>query len=602
MIRRSGATCIPEALRLAPGLDVAQINSSEWAISARGFNGPFADKLLVMIDGRTVYSQISSGTNWDVQDVLLEDVDRIEVIRGPGGTLWGANAVQGVINIITKKATDTQGIYATGGGGSVLRSEEAVRYGGQIGDDGCYRVYAKSFDNGPFYDPNKPANDAWNQTRFGFRSDFNLDHDKSNTLTVQGDYYTGLSDTDASKTLTVPPYSEPLSGCVFNTGENLLARYRHVTDEDSDWTLQTYYDSYERDSDILNTERQRTCNVDLQYRFRLSDCQRITCGAGYRHIDMDCPSLEPFTVSILPVEESYYKVSQFVQDEITLAPDTLALIFGCKLEQNTYTDFEYQPTVRLLWTPDQTHTFWGAISRAVRTPCEVSRQLFATTPSGLADPPLLRVLGNDDFDSETLMAYELGYRTQATERFSWDIATFFNVYKDLEEVVPISGPQPEAYPPPLHYILPMEFVNLGNAESCGVETDIDMGRVRNSWRLTAQYTLLRLFVYDGEGGPITSGNSPSHQVSLRSSWDIGKNLDFDITARYVDCLTDIDVPAYMTMDLRLAWRLRKNLELAVVGQNLLQPYHWEFASTAGDLNCEVTEIPRSVYGTLTWRY
>ena len=181
-------------------------------------------------------------------------------------------------------------------------------------------------------------------------------------MTVQGDYYAGISGSDASKTLTVPPYSEPLEGAVYNTGENVLARYRHVADEDSDWTLQMYYDNYERDSDILNTERAKTLDVDLEYRFRLTDCQRITCGAGYRHIDMDCPSLEPFTTIILPVEESYYKVSQFIQDEITLAPDTLGLIVGCKLEQNTYTDFEYQPTVRLLWTPDKTHTLWGAVS------------------------------------------------------------------------------------------------------------------------------------------------------------------------------------------------------------------------------------------------
>ena len=211
------------------------------------------------------------------------------------------------------------------------------------------------------------------------------------------------------------------------------------------------------------------------------------------------------------------------------------------------------------------------------------------------------MLGNDDFQSETLVAYEVGYRTQATERFSWDIATFYNVYKDLEEVVPISGPQPEPYPPPLHYILPMEFTNLGNADSCGVELATTWA-VSERWRVSAQYTLLRLFVRDGEGGPTTSGNSPSHQVSLRSSWDLRKDLDLDLTARYVDCLTDLNVPSYLEMDLRLAWRLRKCLELAVVGQNLLQTYHWEFAPTPGDLNSEVTEVPRSVYGTLTWRY
>jgi iron complex outermembrane receptor protein len=398
----------------------------------------------------------------------------------------------------------------------------------------------------------------------------------------------------------VPPFSQPLEGAVLNNGENVLARYRHVTDEDSDWTLQVYYDNFERDSTILNTERAKTFDVDFQYRFRLSDRQMVTCGAGYRYIHMDCPSQEPFTESIVPVEQSYNKVSQFVQDEIALAPDTFSLILGCKLEENSYTGFEYQPTARLLWTPDRTHTVWGAVSRAVRTPCEVSRSLSNTVYLG-PNMPFLRVLGNEDYGSETLMAYELGYRTQATERFSWDIATFYNVYNNLEEVLPVSGPQPEPVPLPPHLILPMTFTNLGNADSYGVELATNW-TVSERWRLSTGYTFLRLFMHDGVGGPTTNGNSPSHQVSLRSSWNLRENLDFDLTARYVDCLTDLDVPSYITMDLRLAWRPRKHLELAVVGQNLLQAHHYEFGRTTGNLDCEVTEVPRGVYGMATWRY
>ncbi len=600
MIRRSGATSIPEALRMAPGLDVAHINSNMWAISSRGFNGPYADKLLVLIDGRTVYSPVSTGVNWDIQDVLLEDVDRIEVIRGPGGTLWGANAVNGVINIITKQSSDTQGAYISAGGGTVERSNEAVRYGGRIGEDGYYRIYGKYFDRSPFFDPNMPANDGWNQGRWGFRTDFNLDRDKSNTLTIQGDHYVGTSGSDSARTIIDPPSSQLLEGSIRNNGENVLARYHHVTDEDSDWTLQSYFDNFENDSNILNTERARTFDVNLQYRFRLTERQMITCGAGYRYIQMDCPSLEPFTESILPVEQNYNKVSQFVQDDIALAPDELDFILGCKLEQNSYTGLEYQPTARLLWTPDHTHTLWGAVSRAVRTPCEVSRSLFITEPLG-PDMPLLRVLGNQDYGSETLIAYEVGYRTQATERFSYDIATFYNVYNQLEEVVPVSGPKLEQLPLPPHMILPMTFTNLGNADSYGLELATNW-TVSERWRLSAEYTFLRLFVHDGQGGPTSNGNSPIHQFYLRSSWNLGNDLDFDLIVRYVDCLTDLDVPSYMTMDLRLAWRPRKRLELAVVGQNLLQPYHYEFGKTADNLNCEITEVPRGVYGTVTLRY
>lgn len=603
MIRRSGATCIPEALRMAPGLDVAQFNSNTWAISSRGFDGVNAKKLLVLIDGRSVYTPISSGVYWDVQDVVLEDVERIEVIRGPGGTLWGANAVNGVINIITKTSNDTQGAYVNVGGGTAERSFETARYGGTIGEDGCYRVYGKYFDRSPFFDPNQPANDGWNQGRVGFRTDWNLDQDKSNTLTVQGDHYVGISGLTATETLTVPPYSVPTQGSVHNTGENVLARYRHVTDEDTDWSVQMYFDNFLRDNSILNTERVRTFDTELQYRFPLTERQEITCGAGYRYVHYFCPSESPFTNSIQPPEGSIYTSNQFVQDEIALSPDQLAFILGCKLEQNSFTYFEYQPTARLLWTPDKTHTLWGAVSRAVRTPACTEEFLLATAPPAPGSTVFPQIIGNQALNAESLMAYEIGYRTQMTEQFSWDLATFYNVYDDLIGTVAAPPPINQNDPPPPHQVLRIPFANSGSADSYGAELSTNW-TVAEHWRLAANYTFLRMITQGVPGQANTPGKNPCHQVGLRSSWDLSKDVDFDLTARYVDALTSLSVPSYITMDLRLAWRPEQyeHLELAVVGQNLLQPHHYEFGPSTETNGNEATEVPRGVYGTVTWRY
>lgn len=291
MIRRSGATCIPETLRMVPGMDVARINSNMWAISCRGFNSRFADKLLVLIDGRIVYNPVFSGVYWDTQDVLLEDIERIEVVRGPGGTLWGANAVNGVINVITKNAKQTQGAYANAGGGTYERLIAGARYGGKLGENGNYRVYAKDFERGEVadpqgnpFDPNGNANDAWRQGRVGFRCDWDLTPHGRDSLTVQGDYYKGVSAIEGSQQTTVPPSTLEQAGYDHLSGEDVLARWRHVCSEDSDWTLQTYYDKYERNS-FHRSELARTYDVDFQYRFSWTPRQTIICGAGYRHID-----------------------------------------------------------------------------------------------------------------------------------------------------------------------------------------------------------------------------------------------------------------------------------------------------------------------------
>jgi iron complex outermembrane recepter protein len=593
MIRRSGATSIPEALRMAPGLEVARVNSNSWAISSRGFNNGLADKLLVLMDGRTVYTPVYGGVYWDCVDTVLEDIDRIEVIRGPGGTLWGANAVNGVINIITKSAKDTQGVYAGLLSGTIEHSNESARYGGKIGENGHYRVYGKYFDRGSFpgqelaFVPpfswkyvDRPGYDEWNQGRVGFRADWDADRDHSNGFTIQGDHYVGNSGGTNS-------FAFPVQyGNTYNTGQNVLARWKHVNNEDSDWTLQAYFDNFQRDT-ILNSERVKTSDIDFVYRFPLTDRQQITCGAGYRYIQDDLPTNDP-NFGSFPTTRHYFVGSQFVQDEIEISPDKVQLILGCKLEQNSYTYFEYQPTIRAMYTPDRKHTFWGAVSRAVHTPTRIDQNMY------IYSPYFGTTIGNPNEKSEALMAYELGYREQMTERFSWDLATFYNVYHDLrstDEVIP--------------FVL-SQIGNGGDADTYGAELAINY-TVSERWKLSGQYTCLLMYTY-GNTSLQGDGHSPRNQFYVRSSWNVRENVDFDLMARYVDSLSYVDYFTgalscgnYIETDARLAWRPRKNLELALVGQNLLNAVHYEFYPSS-NVFTQLNEVPRSVYGSLTWRY
>ncbi|MHB1036926.1 MAG: TonB-dependent receptor plug domain-containing protein [Pirellulales bacterium] len=591
MIRRSGVTTIPEALRMAPGVEVARINASTWAITIRGFNSQYADKLLVMIDGRTVYTPVFAGVHWDVQDVLLEDIERIEVIRGPGGTLWGANAVNGVINILTKRAKDTQGAYVTAGGGTSEKMDDGVRYGGRIGEDLRYRVYGKHFDRGPGYAP-EGAHDDWRQGRGGFRADW--DPDKSDSLTVQGDYYGGESGIQSRFINTTPPFVQPVVGDDYLAGENVLTRWKHTYDEDSDWTLQMYYDHYRRNGPV-QVEMVRTLDVDFQYRFPLTERQKIIWGADYRLSHDDLPSKNYFSLHFDPQGRNDIMASAFVQDEITLVEDLLAFTVGSKFEDNNFTGFEYQPSGRLLWTPDKKQSAWAAVSRAVRTPSRVDDAIQATAAPAFGVFP--RLYGNPRFKSEDLMAYELGYRVQATERFAWDLAMFYNVYEDLKAVNP-GAPFLEFTPPPPHVVFPLILGNNARGQTYGTELAANW-TVAKWWRIYGQYTFLRLHT---DQAFLTEGTSPHNQVYLRSSWDLTPDWELDIMTRYVDNLPGLNVGSYISMDVRLGWRPKEHLEIAVVGQNLLESHHREFAETIERQFFQTTEVDRGVYGTITWRY
>src|SRR3982075_1138173 len=430
-IRRSGARSIPESLRMVPGLQVARIDENKWAISSRGFNGRFANKLLVLIDGRSVYTPLFSGVYWNIQDVMLEDVDRIEVIRGPGATLWGANAVNGVINIITKKAKATQSGVVTAGGGNEERGSVAGRYGDKIGKALSYRLYGKDFNWAPSeYPKGGTAHDGWEAQRGGFRADYTPAG--SNSFTLQGDlYHSGYNET-----LTIPSFAAPYSSTFPNTGAysggNILGRWNHAT-EDSSISLQMYFDNTTLSDNSLFVDHQNLFDIDFQDGFRLGDSQQMVWGLGYRAIiDRNDPS---FSVSLQPNQRTLNQFSAFLQDEIRLV-HSLRLMVGSKFEHNAFTGFEFEPNVRLLWTMTPNQSIWTAVSRAVRTPAlteEGLRLTSAVVPPGVPQnptpfPALVTVYGSRNFQSEDLLAYELGYRVQVTNTLSTDIATFYYRY------------------------------------------------------------------------------------------------------------------------------------------------------------------------------
>lgn len=591
-IRRSGASSIPEALRLADNLDIAQKGSHAWAISARGFNTDSANKLLVLMDGRSVYTPLFSGVFWDVQDYLLEDIDRIEVISGPGGTLWGANAVNGVINVITKNAKDTQGIYMESGGGSMLEDFVGVRYGGTLAPDVYFRVYGKYFDQDSDVFPNgDDASDSWRMGQGGFRVD--ATPSSENAFTLQGDFYGG---------------DEGLAtgGRVKVSGNNLLGRWSHTFSEDSTMSLQLYYDRTHLNDPIPGNafappgrlvDDLNTFDLDFQHRFSLWGFNRLVWGFGYRFTD-DAVENAP-ALAFSPTTLDHHLFSGFVQDEITLAKNLLFTL-GTKVEHNDYTGFEVEPSARLAWTPTEQQTIWGAISRAIRAPSRVDRDIRLPTP---AFAPIVNnlLIGGTGFESETVIAYEIGYRAQVTSKVSVSVSTFYNDYDHIRST--------STSPPPAFFGLPLFYANNLEGDNYGFELSANY-HVFDWWRLHGGFDLLREDIHVKPGrsdfnNGFNETADPKHQFSLRSSMDLPRNIEFDAALRWVDSFeynnsgAPATVPSYVELQVRLGWRPMKNLEVSIVGQNLVHDHHLEYVISNPNPR---EEIVRAVCGKVAWHF
>jgi len=632
-IRRAGVTSIPEALRMAPGVQVSRISDNAWAISARGFAEEFANKLLVMIDGRSVYTPLFAGVYWDVQDVMLEDVDRIEVIRGPGATLWGSNAVNGVINIITKRAEDTQGALVTAGYGNEEEGFGAVRYGYELNEDTHARVYAKYFrrDGGQRIDDTGRAHDDWDMIRGGFRLDSALsEHDD---LTVQGDFYDGGSGLENVEVVSlVPPTSRMIDRTQEVQGGNLLGRWTHRFSETSETMLQVYYDRTERQDDLVDEDRD-TVDVDFQHGFSLGERNRVTWGAGYRWSRDETSS--SFLVGLDPEDRVHDLVSGFVQDEITAVPDRLRFIVGSKFEYNDFSGFEYQPSGRFVYTPGEQHTLWGAVSRAVRTPSradeeiEILLEAMASSFSAcLAPPPVtcppappttvpftqaVTVNGNDDFDAEELTAFELGYRFHPAKRLSLDIATFYNRYQGLRsvEMGPITPSFAEILADPGAFLAnpvieaPLVFDNKLDGITYGAEIAASW-QVTDWWRLLATWSGIQIDMdpdrdsTDLNTGDTIEGSTPTHMATLRSQMDLPGDLELDGSLFWMENLPALSVPSHLGVDVRIGWKPTDHLELSLVGRNIQESRHQEFGGTT--LIRSAAKVDRSIYGKVTWTY
>ena len=609
-IRRAGARTIAEALRMAPGIQVSRVDADKWTVSARGFNDTFSNKLLVLIDGRSVYTPLYSGVYWDVQDTMMEDIDRIEIIRGPGATLWGANAVNGVINIITKTAQETQGPLVTMGTGTHETYDTGMRFGDRLGTDGAWRIYAKA-NNRHSFDPvvGDSDLDSWRSARGGFRMD--LDIDIRDTVTLQSDIYQEQKEQmlDLPETLTQPALG-PQHYTGKASGMDLLARWRRAYGDTSDMTLQIYYDKTERKEIVLEEVRD-TVDFDFQHRFQLTASQEVIWGVGYRHTQDETE--EGQSISITPDNRTDQVFSGFVQDEFTLKPNTWWLTMGSKFEHNDYTGYEIQPNIRLRWKPGPQQTAWAAVSRAVRTPSRGEhdfRSEFDVQRVTLPYPPytsttyLGAFLGNKTFDSETLTAYELGYRLAPSNRLSIDLAAFYNEYDDLRTF----EPRPEAAfaetdPLPPHIVVPYDVDNKMEGKTFGVEL-VTVWHPLSFWKLTTGYSWLYMHLQTDpdSSAPFPeeeAGFSPVNQIQLRSALDLTHGWSLDTELYYVDELSDLDIPAYTRLDIRLGWQLRTDLELSLNVENLLDDRHLEY----GQRNDIIpAQIPRLIYGQMTWRF
>lgn len=589
-IRLSGATSLPEVLRLVPGIEVARVDSTNWAITSRGLNDGYGNKLLVLIDGRSVYSPLFSGVYWDLQDVILDDINRIEVIRGPGATLWGANAVNGVINIITKHSKNTQGFLVTTTAGKEEKIISEVRYGGTISENAHYRAYVKYFER----DSTKTLDgldggNTWDKFRGGFRTDFSPSDNDS--FTIQGDAYTG----DANLTLTVPvldpPYEEPRKDVLETEGQNVLSRWQHRFADNNETTLQVYYDRYKQPYSIFSQEIE-TYDLDFQHSIDFGNLHSVVWGTSYRRMEDNLEGSE--LLSFSPESRSLNLASAFVQDKITLIEDTLATTVGVKVEHNDFTGVETQPSVRLGWTATERQFVWAGVSKAVKLPSRAENDVSVVVAN--AYPGYIRWEGNNDIHSEEVVAYELGYRANVSPTLTFDIATYYNDYTELRTNT-IGEPTSEGT------VLSLPFENGGEAEGIGFEFSANWKPISN-WTLGAGYSHLNLSVKTrettiGDLAESFEGLSPENSFNLSSILYLNNNIQFSNYLYFVENLPADAIPSYTRFDTRLAWSPFETVEFSVVGQNLFDSEHQEFS---GPLQGAANTIPRSFFGKVSLRF
>ena len=604
-IRRSGATSVPDLLRMVPGVQVAQIDANKWAISIRGFNGRYANKLLVLIDGRSVYTPLFSGVYWDVQDVMLEDVERIEVIRGPGGSLWGANAVNGIINIITKHAKDTQGSLLYLGVGDEEKGLGGFRHGGAWGKDGHYRVYGKFFKRDALisHTTGMTATDGWKMRRGEFRMD--RGDPSSSQFTMQGEFYSGDVQQGTQRPTLTPPFSETLREDVRVSGGHLLARWQRRNAKGAETSLQVYYDRTRRNAPLELNEVRSTFDVDFQRRARWSERQDVVWGVGYRRTSDRTQGT--FHLSFDPAHRTDDLFSAFIQNDVTLK-ENLRLSIGSKFEHNDYSGFEVQPNLRLLWQPNERRTLWASVARAVRTPSRADHDLRVNVGAGPgangAPPNVITLFGDNGFESETVRAHEIGYRFRPHDNVSVDVAAFYNVYNNLR-TFERGTPFLEMSPLPPHVVVPFMFANRLSAKTYGAEIATQW-TVNPQWRVAAGYTLFKpKFRFDATSTDTLGldddlrDTNPHQQFHLRSHLNLSKKFELDTLLYGVDNIGSIGIKGYTRLDVRLGWRPKENVEVSLVGQNLLGDRSREFDSTLGE---GTSRVERGIYGKVTWRF
>jgi iron complex outermembrane recepter protein len=592
-IRRSGATNVPELLRSVPGVQVSRIDGSRYAVSIRGFSSRYSGKLLVLQDGRTLYSPLLSGTLWEAQDVMLEDVERIEIIRGPGGSLWGANAMNGVINIITKQAQDTQGTVAQAKAGS-LEGGASVRHGGRLGESGHFRLYAKVDEHQDMEtETGADAHDAWRQKRAGFRADFTPD--ARDTITLQGDVYDTKAQSTSLYTSLVPPITAYLPDTSKFSGANVLFRWKRDVDATQDWQFQAYFDRTDGAERAFDA-RVDTTDLDWQHRFRLTPSQELTWGAGYRLVSDEIRG--SFTIGFPKRTAKSQIYSAFLQDEIQLN-EAWRLTLGTKLEHNDITGLEPQPSARLLWNASPTDTFWTSLSRAVQTPSRStldSQVHYAVGPYPPFATAVKGLYGNPSLDSQEMLSREIGYRGQFGPRLTVDAAAFYNTYDNLIS----NEPQALAFAP---YPLSVErFDNGLKGKTYGFEVSGNW-QATPDWRLKASYSRATMSFTNKPGFTGLStfgriGSTPMHMAQLQSSHRLSHQIELDAFLNYSDALPSLEVPDFARLDLRLGWRPSSDFELSLTGRNLLQRRHKEYTSS----DVVPSLAPRSMLVQARWKF